>query len=243
MASSDLDAFDAAWRYLETLAREGTGARDTDAAFAELRRRGEISDREHSQLDGARKIRNALAHSTSLPGNVPLAVPTGALVELLRIVSSRLSHQPPRIGELAVPAHQVTADMPVQAALQDLIARDFSQAPYKTPDGDWQLFTAEQVARWLALHDDGPVTFTGTTVADLAEFGPAAPAGEVKPTTSTQAAVDLLVEALGDHASGVVPVLLVRDRKNPGDLGLFTPADLPRAQPLIRPITAAAMAP
>ncbi len=139
MASSDLDAFDAAWRYLEALARQSTGARDTDTALAELRRRGEIGAREHSQLDGARKIRNALTHSTLLSGNVPLAVPTGALVELLRIVTSRLSHQPPRIGELAVPAHQVTADMPVHAALQDLIARDFSQAPYKTANGDYQL--------------------------------------------------------------------------------------------------------
>lgn len=177
MASSDLDAFDAAWRYLETLARQSTGARDTDTALAELRSRGEISPGEHSQLDGARKIRNAMTHSALLPGNVPLAVPTGALVELLRIVTSRLSKQPPRIGDLAGPAHQVTADMPVHAALQDLIARNFSQAPYKTPGGEWQLFTAEQVARWLALHDDGPVTLTGTTVADLAEFGPAAPAG------------------------------------------------------------------
>ncbi|SDY62536.1 hypothetical protein SAMN05660209_03301 [Geodermatophilus africanus] len=238
MASSDLDAFDAAWRYLETLARQSTGARDTDAALAELRRRGEIGPGEHSQLDGARKIRNALTHSTLLPGNVPLAVPTGALVELLRIVTSRLSNQPPRIGDLAVPAHQVRADMPVHAALQDLIARDFSQAPYKAASGDWQLFTAEQVARWLALHDDGPVTFTGTTVADLAEFGPTAPAAEVKPTTSTQAAVDQLVAALGNQEAGVVPVLLVRDRKNPADLALFTPADLPRAQPLVRPITA-----
>ncbi len=174
---------------------------------------------------------------------MPLAVPTGALVELLRIVSSRLRHQPPRIGELAVPAHQVRADMPVHAALQDLIARDFSQAPYKTGDGDYQLFTADQVARWLALHDDGSVTFGDTTVADLAEFGPAAPAAEVKPTTSTQSAVDQLVEALGDQATGVVPVLLVRDRKNPTDLGLFTPAGLTRAQPLVRPIAAVTATP
>ncbi len=79
--------------------------------------------------------------------------------------------------------------------------------------------------------------FGDTTVADLAEFGPAAPAGEVKPTTSTQAAVDQLVDALGDQAAGVVPVLLVRDRKNPADLALFTPADLPRAQPLVRPVS------
>ena len=46
MPSSDLDAFDAAWRYLETLARQTTGGRDTDAALAELRRRGEVDARE-----------------------------------------------------------------------------------------------------------------------------------------------------------------------------------------------------
>ncbi|MGR6962968.1 hypothetical protein ACU610_00660 [Geodermatophilus sp. URMC 61] len=240
--SSDLEAFDAAWRYLETLASHATGPREIEAALAELRRRGDISNREHSQLDGARKIRNALTHSTPLSGNVPLAVPTGALVELVQIVSSRLSHQPPRIGEIAVPAHQVRADTPVHAALQDLITRDFSQAPYKTSDGDYQLFTAEQVARWLALHD-GPVDFGDTTVTDLAAFGPAAPAAEVKPTKSTQAAVDLLVEALGNQAAGIVPVLLVRDRRNPTDLRLFTPADLPRAQPLVRPLAAVTATP
>ena len=48
VTSSDLDAVSC---YLETLARQSTGARDTDAALAELRRRGGISDREHSQLD------------------------------------------------------------------------------------------------------------------------------------------------------------------------------------------------
>ncbi|WP_369133600.1 hypothetical protein [Modestobacter sp. I12A-02662] len=232
--SGDLDSFNDAWRYLETLARRITDARDTDGAIDQLARRGEISDRERAQLHGARLIRNALSHTPPLPGAVPLAVPTAALIELLQIVGSRLSHQPPLIGEVAVPAHQVAGDMPVHTALQDLYERDFSQAPYRAPDGGWLLFTAEQVARWLALHD-GLVDLGGVTVAELAAFGPAAPAAEVKPTRSTQAAVDLLVKALGGQPGGVVPVLLIRDRRTP-DLRLFTPADLPRAQPLVRPI-------
>ncbi|WP_346619600.1 hypothetical protein [Blastococcus montanus] len=157
-----------------------------------------------------------------------------ALAELLQIVGSRLSHQPPLIGDVAVPAHQVAGEMPVHAVLQDLYERDFSQAPYRTASGEWLLFTSEQVARWLALQD-GPVDLGSVTVAELAAFGPATPAAEVKPTRPTQAAVDLLVKALSGQPSGVVPVLLVRDRRAP-ELQLFTLADLPRAQPLVRPI-------
>jgi hypothetical protein len=233
--SSDLDAFDAAWRHLETIALQATGARDTDRAIEELHGKGDISARERSQLDGARKIRNAIVHTTPLPGGVPLAVPSAALVELLQIVGSRLSHQPPLVGDIAVPAHQVSADMPVHAALQDLYQRDFSQAPYRSEQGPYRLFTTEQVARWLALQD-GPVELGDVTVGEMAAFGPAEPAAEVKPTRPTQAAVDELVDALGGQRPGVVPVLLVRDRRTPADLRLFTPADLPRAQPLIRPI-------
>lgn len=234
-SSSDLESFDAAWRYLELVARQSTGAPDTVGAIDELGRRGEITDRERSLLTGARQLRNALTHTVPLPSGVPLAVPTDALVELLQTVGSRLGHQPPLIGDLAVPAHQVAADMPAQTALQELFDEDFSQAPYRTAEGRYRLFTAEQVARWLALQD-GPSDLRGVTVAEVACFGPGEPAADLKPTKPTQAAVELLVGALRAERSDVVPVLLVRDRRAPEDLRLFTPADLPRAQPLIRPV-------
>jgi hypothetical protein len=139
MASSDLEACDAAWRYPETVARQ---------------------------------IRNALTHTVPFPGGVPLAVPSGALIELRQVVSSRLGHQPPPIGAVAAPAHRVPADMPVHAALQDLLERDFSQAPYRADGSGYRMFTSEQVARRPALQD-GSSDLGGVTVAEVSAFGPA----------------------------------------------------------------------
>jgi hypothetical protein len=237
MQGRDLEPFHAAWRYLETIACRTTGRGDAVDAVDELYRRDQIDVREQSQLHAARRLRNLLTHTVGLPGDVPLAVPTGELVDLLQIVSSRLSHQPPTIGEVAVPAHLVAADMPVLTALQELYIRDFSQAPYRCPDGRYRMFTTEQVARWIAMND-GANDVAGITVEDMAAFGPSAPAADVKPTKPTQAAVERLVESLGEQQQDVVPVLIVRDRRSENAPRLFAPADLPRAQPHLRPFTA-----
>lgn len=95
------------------------------------------------------------------------------------------------------------------------------------------------MTRWLWLTGPGADT-SAVTVADAVDLGALRAAGQVKASSPTQKAVDLLVTALDDGHPDTVPVLLVGSRRTGESLQLFTLVDLPRAMGSTRPLRAAA---
>ena len=225
-----IQQFLSAWTEFEAVVHSRTGRGTADAGIKDLESSGELSDSQASQLHGARLLRNALTHTTG----APLAVPSSTAIDLLLVTTSRLSGRPPTVGEVASRAWAVSLSDRLDAVLEQMQQQDFSQAPIQ--DGPPRaMFTLEQVTRWLWLH--GPTADTSkVTVAEVADLGALRAAGQVKESSPTQKAVDLLVAALDDDQGATIPVLLVGSHRNTEQLRLFTLADLPRAMRSTRPL-------
>lgn len=236
MTDDLFEEFRLAWVDFEVVARSQTNRATAEPAINDLEATGELSHRDASQLHGVRQLRNLIAHTAGSP----IAVPTAEVIDLLLVTTSRLSGRPPTVGAVASPAWAVSLGDRLDVVLAKMQEQDFSQAPIQ--DGPPRaMFTLEQVTRWLWLTGPGADTST-VTVAEVAELGALNAAGQVKASSPTQKAVDLLVAALDDGNAETVPVLLVGSRRTGETLQLFTLSDLPRAMRSTRPLRTAASA-
>ncbi len=165
-----LAAFNRAERALRARAGETIPFRQL---ISQTRRRHAVVRRYHDDLVELSELRNAIVHDSVDPA-VVIAEPSPAAVELMQRVADMLERPPELVPLFQREVALVLLTHPLRAALDLMVANDYSQLPVYDEQGRLTgLLTERRIARWYARGVvEGTRPDPGTPVAAvLAEPG------------------------------------------------------------------------
>ena len=242
------DRYLAAFRRLEGALRElarnagvlvSADGRDRDMIglieLAEIRRW--VQPEAARFLHSCRRARNAFTHIDFEGYAGPAALPPKEVVHRIERIAMSLEN-PPKARTVSQPAMTCTHASPIGEVLMLMHERDFSQVPFRSSEGAWELVTHQTVSRWASAEagtESDCLLDLRLPVSQVVEAAgmrcrPTVRGSDASVTeliADLEAAVKLPDDAVGGYGAVLVEV------GEGGSLRIFVPDDLPRAYDVV----------
>ncbi|RPA66885.1 CBS domain-containing protein [Cyclobacteriaceae bacterium YHN15] len=135
--------------------------------ISELISRNPVVRRYKDDLYQLGNLRNAIAHHSK--GGIPIAEPYQETVDLIEKILQDFKNPKRVIPAFQFDVFRVNSDTPLINLLQEMNAKDFSQAPILDADGKViEVISSNTISRWLfAEYENQLIDLTSAKISDL----------------------------------------------------------------------------